>query len=230
MRIGDLGTEVDYVGGCKWQNGYVGGMGSGAHPGVWGGVRMGEILIYRNLLPAYFRSRIAAVLGTKWFNRTNTLSYASVAVAPGASLAIPDTWVETQSLSLGGAFTAEEVAAGALELTGDAVVEGRIVVADGATVSMSCGDDGKLPSLKADEFIAEGGFTVAIAMTPDQISGCVGRSFALIEGVSADFPLAKVKVKLSAAVKKHGVAAKLSVADGVLAVDIDFAGLSVIVR
>lgn len=230
QQVGANGAKLHYIGGCKWQAGYYGGAGSGAHPGVWGGVRMGEILIYRNLLPAYFRSRIAAVLGTKWFNRTNTLSYASVAVAPGASLAIPDTWVTAESLSLGGAFTAEEVAAGALELTGDAVVEGRIVVADGATVSMSCGDDGRLPSLKADEFIAEGSFTVAIAMTPDQISGCVGRSFSLIEGVSADLPPEKVRVKLPTAVRKRGVAAELSVADGVLAVDIDFAGLSVIVR
>ena len=230
QQVGSTGARLHYIGGCKWQAGYYGGIGNGPHPGVWGGVRMGEILIYRNLLPAYFRSRIAAVLGTKWFNRTNTLAYASVSVAPGAALDIPDTWVRADTLSLGGRLTVNEVVTESLALTADATVEGRLVLADGGTVSLTCNETATLPRLCSDAFIAAGDITLSFALTPDRLSDYAGRTFSLIEGVSDDFSASQVHVNLPTAVRQKGAVMKVSVVNGVLTAAIDVVGLAVLVR
>jgi hypothetical protein len=191
---------------------------------------MGEILIYRNLLPAYFRSRIAAVLGTKWFNRTNTLAYASVSVASGSALAIPNTWVRADTLSLGGRFAVTEVVTESLALTADATVEGRLVLADGGTVSLTCNETATLPRLCSDAFIAAGDMTLSLALPPEQLSDYAGRTFALIEGVSTDFSPAQVEVELPAAVRQKGAVAKVAVANGVLTASIDVVGLAILIR
>lgn len=229
QQVGGTSPTLHWVGGCKWQNGYVGGGGSGVHPGVWGGVRMGEILIYRKLLPAYFRDRIADMLGTKWFNRTNSLAYTSVTVAPGASLAWPSTWVETAALSLGGTLAAEEIVAREVTLTGAATVNGRAVIEDGGTVSVPCRADGTAPSLSADAFTLAGEAVFAFTFEEDDVTVHSGVSHRLVTGVGADFSVGKIDVVLPAAAKARGFCATLSVREGALYVDFAFPGLSILI-
>ena len=230
QKIGALGAELNYVGGCKWQNAYVGGGGSGVHPGVWGGVRMGEILIYRNILPEYFRERIAAALGTKWFNRVNSLSYASIAVAEGSSLEFPDTCVVADSVSMGGSLKVEELRSANISVTDSATVAGDVVIADGGMVSFACGKVDEVPSLSTASFNAEGSVSFAFAFGSSDYSAWSNASHLLVDNVSSGFSLASARVKLPAEARAKGMRGKLELKNGSLYCSFYFVGFSVIVR
>ena len=176
------GAAVDYVGGCRWLPAYVGGSGS-ATSGVWGGLRMGEILIYRQLLPEYFRARVSAALRRKWFNVADTVSYSSVSVADGAALALPDTRLAANSLSIGGEIAAEQVASSAISVTADANIDGELSIPSGATVSFACGADGSVPELTADSVAANGTVTLGFAFSGGDLEQFVG-THRVVSGTS----------------------------------------------
>ena len=200
------GSAVDYIGGCRWLPAYVGGSGS-ATCGVWGGLRMGEFLIYRQLLPEYFRARVSAALRRKWFNATNTVQYASVSVADGATLVLPDTRLAATSLAIGGSITAEQVSATVISVVSDAMVAGRLAIPDGATISFTCGNGIAIPELAASELSAVGQIGLSFAFDESRIKSYVG-AHRVISGTSVEIESATLtKPVLSANARQSGMTA-----------------------
>ena len=230
QQVGSNGAKLHYVGGCKWQAGYYGGAGSGEHPGTWGGVRMGEILIYRNLLPGYFRKRIAAALGKKWFNRESTLSYKSVTVAEGAKLSIPDTIVTAGTLAIGGEFAAEKLVATNITVKASAKIGCDLAIPDGGTVTYACTAEGGAPTLTADSVSAEGSWDVAFTFDSDMYLALSGSVWKLLEGLDSGFSISSVGVSLPADARSKGMRVSLEAKNGALYGTVSFVGFSVIVR
>ncbi len=216
QKVSNAGASLDYIGGCRWSSSYYGGSMS-ATAGVFGGLRIGEILIYRNAIPDWFRARIAAALRRKWFNTANTLEYSSVRVAAGAALQIPESRIETDALVLeGGSLAAEETSAASVALSADSSVSGTLSL-DGAVVSVACGADGEVPSVSADALSVSGALSVAFAVSDGAVPPQGEHLVLAAETVSTDG--ATLSAAVSAAAKAMGVSATLEKrADGIYAV------------
>ena len=124
QRIGnsDGGSTISVFGGnqdCQTTNGPY------AAKGVYGGVRFGETMAFRYVLPKKQREQIRAALGVKWFGTdTYSLKYGfeNVAVTNGAALAFPYADVTVTNLTLAGTVSARSLtlpAGGMLTLPGD---------------------------------------------------------------------------------------------------------------
>ena len=191
---------------------------------------MGEILIYRNLLPGYFRKRIAAALGKKWFNRESTLSYKSVTVAEGAKLSIPDTIVTAGTLAIGGEFAAEKLVATNITVTASAKIGCDLAIPDGGTVTYACTAEGGAPTLTANSVSAEGSWDVAFTFDSDMYLALSGSVWKLLEGLDSGFSISSVGVSLPADARSKGMRVSLEAKDGALYGTVSFVGFSVIVR
>lgn len=229
VKADNAGADANYLGGCRWLPAYVGGSGQAPHCGVWGGLRMGEILIYRQLLPEWFRDRISAALRRKWFNATNAVSYSSVAVADGATLALPDTRMAAASLTLGGEIAAEQVAAGVLTVTADATVSGELSIPTGATLTFACGSDGTVPALSVDRVTAGGAFTVTFAFAADDLNAYVG-THRILSFAAEDFSGATPKVSVPRSAKSKGLVASTETREDGLYCTFGICGFSIRIR
>lgn len=215
VNAGNAGADANYLGGCRWLPAYVGGSGQAPHCGVWGGVRVGELLIYRHLVPEYFRARISAALRRKWFNVTNTLEYTSVAVASGAMLELPDTCLSVGTLTLDGDISAEQVEAAAITVTGDANVSGALSIPSGATVSFAGRSDGTVPELAVDGLSVNGAFTVSFTFDESDLGSYVG-THRILSAASANLAGVAIRTSIPRSVKSKGLVAKIeSRSDGI---------------
>ena len=170
-------------------------------------------------LPSWFRSRIAGALGTKWFNRTNALSYASLSVASGASLQMPNAWVTANELSLAGTLEAREMCATNVTAAAGSSVVGRLVLPDGAALSVVCGEGGATPCLEADETVVEGSLAISVDVSSADVSAYDGTERKILGGTVFDASSASVsRIVLPRQARKAGLHAEPRIrADGVYA-------------
>ncbi len=139
QRIGDGegGSTISRLGGnqdCQTTNGPY------AAKGVYGGVRIGESMAFRYVLPMHQRQQIRAALGVKWFGTdTYSLKYGfeDVAVTNGAVAAFPYADVAVTNLTLAGTVSARSLAVKNLEVAGDAVVSAPLTVASGGRIALN---------------------------------------------------------------------------------------------
>ena len=90
-----------------------------AHDGnyAYGGVRIGEVMIFESELADGVRTRIAETLMSKWMGKPpQTYSCGTVAVATGSELSFPYSAVSARKLSLGGTLKAVNVCALTIEV------------------------------------------------------------------------------------------------------------------
>ena len=160
QKIGDTGAGIDYIGGMRWCGAYDGASDSADGPGVWGGIRMGELLIYRTALPGWFRRRIAAALEWKWFNRTNMLEYTTVSVAKGASLTFEDASMTVETLTLAGDLSAPGVTTTEMVLHSCAAISGDLAMPDGATITFNGDSEGTFPQIGPSSLSLAGDLTM----------------------------------------------------------------------
>ena len=128
--IGRLGGNQD----CQTTNGPY------AAKGVYGGVRIGETMAFRYVLPKRQREAIRAALGVKWFGTdTYALRYGfeGVAVTNGAAAAFPYADVTVTNMILAGTISARSLAVKNLDLIGDAVVSAPLTVGAGGRITLN---------------------------------------------------------------------------------------------
>ena len=229
VKASNAGADANYLGGCRWLPAYVGGSGQAPHCGVWGGVRVGELLIYRHLVPEYFRARISAALRRKWFNVTNTLEYTSVAVASGAMLELPDTCLSVGALTLDGGISAEQVESAAITVTGDANVSGALSIPPGATLTFACGSGGDVPSLSADCVAVSGTFTIAFTFAVADLNTYLGSHRILSFGTEG-FSCATARVSVPRDAKSKGLVASVEMRDDGVYCTFNIRGFSVSIK
>ena len=108
------------------------------HGGSYGGVRIGEVMVFESELDDDTRTHITNSLAAKWTGGTLRISCGSVEVAEGASLSVPWVDVSAESLAIGGTVTARSIAPAALSVvSASAAVEGALDLSAPGTINVS---------------------------------------------------------------------------------------------
>ena len=194
--IGGDGSMMDYLGGVRWAGSYDGASGS-VNTGVWGGVRIGEVLVYRLALPEAYRAKVAGALGAKWLGYSNVLSYETVSVDSGAALETPFATLDVSTLTLGGrlgvaSVTADEVTAN----SADSEITGDLTVAAGGTLKILRAGSG-FAALKADSLSIAGKATVVFEGIRDEMSDFYGTSVRIFTGDASSVDPSSLVAKTS---------------------------------
>ena len=104
---------------------------------IYGGLKIGEVLMFKAYLTDRLRMRISGALCSKWRGDTNEWEYASVAVAAGATLNHPYADLTPESLELAGTVSAVSVKPKALRVAGAAAaVDGVLVLGEGGRLEI----------------------------------------------------------------------------------------------
>ena len=114
--LGD-GVSVQMLGGCLHARMYEGDTTTNMK-GVFGGVMIGEVLMFKNLLSDRLRMRISGALCSKWRGDTNEWAYGSLKVASGATLKHPHADLVPETLELAGTLSSVSVKPGILKVMG----------------------------------------------------------------------------------------------------------------
>jgi hypothetical protein len=215
-------VKCDFVGGnvsCKSTNGPY------AAIGVYGGIRLGEMMVFRHKLPGLLREQIAAALGTKWFGSDiYSLAYGfeDVTVAAGATFKLPYAELAVTDLALAGVVSAKSVKPTVFELQGSAEVQGTLVLENGASVVLGEGGPGSLYAAKLEKLVIGRKGTIDISKI--DVSEYENRTVKVFDVSDVDGSVSRWRSNNSS-----GYTARLKLlGDGVYA--IFSCGLSVIVR
>lgn len=166
QRIGvtDGGSSISVVGGnrdCATTNGPY------AADGVYGGVRIGEVMAFRYYLPVWQRIQIRNALGVKWFGTekySHGYGFENVAVSQGSSLALPYAEVSITNLTLGGSLSARLISISkSLAVIVDSSVSAPLSLKSGGTFTLVRNGVGGFFAVEADAFSIEPKGRIAIS-------------------------------------------------------------------
>ena len=155
--------------------------------GTYGGLLIGEVLVFKNTLPDRFRMRISGALCSKWRGDTNEWAYGSLKVASGATLNHPHADLVPASLELAGTLSAVSVRPGVLKVEGDAAeIVGELRLAEGGTFNVVGDPENGFATVKASSVRAGGKGMVAIGFASP--GAHVGEEYRIVESddVQAD--------------------------------------------
>ena len=195
--------------------------------GTYGGLLIGEVLVFKNTLPDRFRMRISGALCSKWRGDTNEWAYGSLKVASGATLKHPYADLVPETLELAGTLSAVSVKPGVLKVEGDgAEILGELRLADGGSVNVVGDPENGFASVKASSVRAGGKGSIAIDFASP--GAYVGEEFRIVESddvqADADFQWHVT------ALQGTGVRGKLKAkADGIY-LSFEGSGMTVIVK
>ena len=149
VRLPDNGMHV--VNFRMRQDGYVSGLAHDENY-AYGGVRIGEVLVFESELPDDVRNRIVKTLMTKWMDKPPYVyGCGNLAVVAGAELKLPYAAVSAESLKLGGKVTAEKVFASTIEpVSASAAVDGVLDMSTAGEVVLG---DAVYPAARAGDTI-----------------------------------------------------------------------------
>ena len=151
--------------------------------GTYGGLLIGEVLVFKDTLPDRFRMRISGALCSKWRGDLNEWEYDSLKVEPGATLKHPYADLVPQTLELAGKISAVSVKPKALEIVGnEAEIDGTLKLSDGGCINISGDPENGFESLKATSVHAsgKGGITMMMANP----SAYVGEEYKIIDSAN----------------------------------------------
>lgn len=181
--VADGGTPLQQIGG-NTQAGVVNAEGSTIR-GVYGGLKVGEVLMFKNCLSDRLRFRISGALCSKWRGDTNEWAYGEVSVAAGATLNHPYADLAVANLALGGSISATRVMPSTLTLPGAAaILNGMLELPEGGQVVIGVNQDGSFGTLRAQGVRVTGNGTLAFL---GNISAeLCGRTFRIVEASDVD--------------------------------------------
>jgi hypothetical protein len=126
QRISSTGAPMEEIGG-NYQSPVKTGDGTVSVSGVFGGLRIGEVLMFKSALPDHRRIRLESQLCAKWLGKDNVWEYGTVEVASGAELVHPYADLNAAELRLAGRISARSVTPGTLEISGcNAEIDGEL--------------------------------------------------------------------------------------------------------
>ena len=165
------GVTVQQIGGNATQT------STGATRGVAGGLRLGELMVFRYRVPDNERFRVDRALMAKWFGSENVCTYGSLSVTNEAVLAFPYADVTVTNLTLAGTVSARSLAVRNLDIVGGATVSAPLALSAGGMLAL-CWDGSGFGEVAAESFSIGDGGTLAIH-NADVASLC-GRSFRVV--------------------------------------------------
>ena len=151
---------------------------------TYGGLKIGEVFMFKAYLTDRLRMRISGALCSKWRGDTNEWAYGEISVAAGATLNHPYADLVPESLDLAGKLSTVSVKPGLLRIEGnDAEVEGQLILSDGGCIDLGYDPVGGFTAMKASSVYAEG--KGVIATTVPSPEALIGREFRIVETTSA---------------------------------------------
>lgn len=119
--------------------------------GVAGGLRLGELILFRYRMPRYERFRIDGALRAKWFNSVNPCGYGSISIGFGASLYMPHADLTVTNLTIAGSIGARTVSVEKkLAVSGVALAQSSLALKNGCTILLERDEEGVFRELEAD--------------------------------------------------------------------------------
>ena len=151
--------------------------------GVYGGLMIGEVLMFKDPISDAKRLRIEGALRGKWTGAVNEWSYDSLDVAAGATFKQPYTDLRVGSVSLAGTVVASSLRAETLTYSGDAAaVDGALELADGGAIEIQSDGAGGFRTLSASSVSVSGKGTIRFAVRPDD--SLLGQEIKLVDSAS----------------------------------------------
>ena len=127
--------------------------------GVYGGVRIGEVMAFRYALPMNQRTQIRNALGVKWFGSemySHDYGFDDIDIAHGASLSLPYANVTIRNFEIAGSFSSRSLSVlEVLSIVGDSDVDSLLSLKSGGTLSVSRKEDGSFAEVKVSSFAIE---------------------------------------------------------------------------
>ena len=154
---------------------------------IYGGLKIGEALMFSEYLTDRLRMRISGALCSKWRGDTNEWAYGAISVAAGATLNHPYADLAVENLHLSGTLAATRVMPATLTLSGsDAALDGMLELGEGGQVVVCVSPDGSFGSVRASGVRVAGDGTVAFRGT---ISNALcGKSLRIVEAGNVEAP------------------------------------------
>lgn len=195
--------------------------------GTYGGLLIGEVLVFKDTLPDRFRMRISGALCSKWRGDTNEWAYGSLKVASGATLKHPHADLVPDTLELAGKISAVSVRPKSLKIVGnEAEIDGTLKLSDGGCINISGDPENGFESLRATSVHASG--KGGITMTMANPSAYVGEEYKIIDSANV---VAEPDFQWRAAAL-HGTGTRVSLkakSDGIY-LSFDGCGMTVTIR
>ena len=195
--------------------------------GTYGGLLIGEVLVFKNTLPDRFRMRISGALCSKWRGDLNEWEYDSLKVESGATLKHPYADLVPETMDLAGKISAVSVRPKSLKIVGnEAEIDGMLKLADGGSINIAGDPENGFESLKATSVHASG--KGGITMTMANPSAYVGEEYKIIDSANV---VAEPDFQWRAAAL-HGTGTRVSLkakSDGVY-LSFDGCGMTVTIR
>ena len=193
-----------------------------------GGTKIAEYLVFPVALTNSVREDIYTALRTKWFGEAKSVQrFGNLSVGTGAKLVLPwkDVSVTNCLTALGGELEAENVGVKALFLkSSSSKITGALTLADGATVTVSHLGDMAFASIEAQKLVLAGGGKVVLS--DDSGTRFQSTKVPIVKG--GDFVRGEGAWTLDATAING--AARLSIEEDGIYVDISPLGMSIIVR
>ena len=186
QRVSESGVPIQQMGGA-WQADVKTSPSGASVKGTYGGLMVGEVILFKDFLSDRFRSRISGALNSKWRNATNEWAYGEISIAAGATLNHPYADLEVTNLLLGGSIAATRVMPSTLTLPGTAAtLDGRLELPDGGQIVIGVNQDGSFGTLRAQSVRVKGSGT--IAFHGNISTALCGRTFRIVETSDVDAP------------------------------------------
>ena len=222
--INDSGNEVDY----SPRPGWFSYSKYKTSRYALGGTKIAEYLVFPVALTNSVREDIYKALRTKWFGEAKSVQkFGNLSVGTGAKLVLPwkDVSVTNCLTALGGELEAENVGVKALSLkSSSSKITGALTLEDGATVTVSHLGDMAFASIEAQKLVLAGGGKVVLS--DDSGTRFQSTKVPIVKG--GYFVRGEGAWTLDATAIKG--AARLSIEEDGIYVDISPLGMSIIVR
>ena len=158
--------------------------------GTYGGLLIGEVLVFKDYLSDRLRMRISGALCSKWRGDTNEWTYGSLCVAAGATLKHQYADLVPDSLELSGKISAESVTPKSLKIVGYAAeIDGELRFAEGGNIDVIGDPENGFGTIKATSVHAGGKGSVTLSIANPSVY--VGTEFRIVESedvvVASDF-------------------------------------------
>ena len=192
-----------------------------------GGTKIAEYLVFPVALTNSVREDIYKALRTKWFGEAKGVQrFGNLSVGTGAKLVLPwkDVSVTNCLTALGGELEVAKIGAKALSLQSASKITGELTLEDGATVTVSHLGDMAFASIEAQKLVLAGGGKVVLS--DDSGTRFQSTKVPIVKG--GDFVRGEGAWTLDATAIKG--AARLSIEEDGIYVDISPLGMSIIVR
>ena len=151
--------------------------------GVFGGLMIGEVLMFKKHLTDRLRMRISGALCSKWRGDLNEWAYGSLTVESGALLKHPYADLVPDSLELSGKISAVSVKPNMLKVIGSAAeIDGKLKLDDGGSIVVTGDPENGFGMVKTSSIFAGGKGSITLGF--ENPSAYIGEEYKIVESAN----------------------------------------------